>query len=83
MNVTFDSNGQVEIPYMILCNPNRDELFSLALAYETKITQRFNGTSEFSFLYPQSIDGGGTALEAYSFLKNKRLVLIEGYGIFK
>lgn len=83
MDVNFDYFGQPELPYIILTNPDKTELFSLSLAYETKLTKRFNTLSEFSFIYPKSIDGGVTELEAFDYLQNKRLVLIEGYGYFQ
>jgi len=83
MNVSFDQFGQPEIPYILLCNPNKDELFSLGLAYNTKLTKRFNAMSEFSFSFPKSIDGGQTTLEAYEYIQSKRLVLVEGYGYFQ
>lgn len=83
MNQEFDAFGQPEIPYIILCNPNKQELYSLGLAYNTKITKRFNAISEFSFSFPKSIDGGITNLEAYDYIQNKRLIEIEGYGWFQ
>lgn len=83
MQQTFNKFGQPELPYIVLCNPNRTELYSLGLAFDTKMTLRFNAISEFSFQYPKSIDGGVTELEAFSYLKNKRLVLVEGYGYFQ
>lgn len=83
MDQRFDKFGQPEIPYIILCNPDKTELFSLGLSYETKITKKFNAISEFSFSFPKSIDGGLSEIEAYEFIQNKRLVLIEGYGYFQ
>ena len=83
MNQEFDFFGQPELPYLILCNPDKSELFSLYLAYETKLNKRFNALSEFSFLFVKSIDGGQTTVEAYDYLKNKRLVFVEGYGYFQ
>ncbi len=83
MNQLFDFFGQPELPYIILCNPDKSELYSLSLAYETKLIKRFNALSEFSFIFPKSIDGGQTDIEAYEYLKNKRLVLVEGFGYFQ
>ena len=42
---TYDSLGFPEVPYITLTNPNREELFSLNLAYNIKITLRFNALS--------------------------------------
>ena len=83
MEQLFDYFGQPELPYIILCNPNKEELFSLGLCYDTNIKIRFNALSEFSFVFPQSIDGNQTVLEAYEYIQNKRLVLVEGYGYFQ
>ncbi len=82
MNRNFDYFGQSETPYMVLCNPNKEELYSLGLGYETKLTLRYNAIGEFSFIYPKSVDGGNTTLPAYDEIKNKKLVLIEDYGYF-
>ena len=43
---------------------------------------RFNAISEFEFTFPKSIDGGITNIEAYDYLRIKRLVLVENYGYF-
>jgi hypothetical protein len=83
MNQTFDFFGAPEQPYIILCNPNKSELYSLGLAYQTNIIKRFNALSEFSFTFPKSIDSGETIIDAYSYLNNKRLILVEGEGYFQ
>src|SRR3990172_8668173 len=79
----FDFFGAAESPYVILANPDLTELFSLGLAYNSKIIKRFNALSEFSFTFPKSIDGNVTTIEAYEYLKNKRLVIVENYGVFQ
>jgi hypothetical protein len=66
-----------------LTNPDKSEIFSLGLAFETNLVERFNALSEFSFKFPKSIDGGQNSLEAYDYLNNKRLIKIEGYGYFQ
>lgn len=83
MEQQFDKFGVPESPYIILCNPDKTELYSLGLAYDTKITKRFNAVSEFSFTFPKSIDGGQTNLSAYDYIQSKRLVLVENYGYFQ
>jgi len=75
----YDYFNSPEKPYILLCQPDGTEIYSLGLAYNTKIAWRFNAVSEFSFDFPQSIDGGTTILDAYEFLKNKRLVKIENF----
>lgn len=83
MEATFDIYGKKERPYIILCNPSRVELYSLDLAFDTNMVSKFNAIGEFSFSYPESIDGGNTILPAFSLLQNKRLVRVEGYGYFQ
>lgn len=83
MNVSFDIFGNPEIPYIILSNPNKQEMYSLGLAYSTRLSKKFNALSEFKFDFPKSIDGGQTTLEAYDYIENKRLVEIEEHGYFQ
>ena len=83
MNQQFDYFGQPELPYMILCNPDKTELYSLGLCYDSKISKRFNAISEFEFSFPKSIDGNQNFLEVYDYIQSKRLVLIEDYGYFQ
>ena len=82
MITAFDYFGYPEKPYIILCNPNQDELYSLEMAYDTKLDYRFNAVSEFSFTFPESIDGGTTTLDGYDYLQNKRLVKVENFGFY-
>ena len=79
---SFDFFGQYELPYMVLKNPNGEELFSLGLSYDIQVSKKFNALSELTFSFPKSIDGGKTTIEAYSYLKNKRLVEVENLGVF-
>src|SRR5689334_13860263 len=83
MEQNFDAFSFPERPAITLCNPDKTELYSLGLCYATKITLRFNAMWEFSFVFPESIDGNASSLEAYYFLNNKRLVSVEGYGYFQ
>jgi len=82
MEIIFDKFDQYNIPTLTLTNPNKQELYSLKLAFDTEISIRFNALSEFKFKFPKSIDGGATTIEAYSYIQNKRLVKVEGYGYF-
>lgn len=83
MNVNFDIFGNPEAPTITLCNPNGEELYFLKPAYNTLLTLRYNAMSEFSFDFPESIDGGQTANEAYYHLKNKKVVRVGDYGNFQ
>jgi hypothetical protein len=82
MIINFDKFGESELPLLILTNPNKEELYSLKSAYDMNIVLRFNALSEFSFKFPKSVDGMETIIEAYDYLKNKRLVNVEGYGYY-
>lgn len=79
---TFDYFNQPELPYIILCNPDKTEIYSLGLSYNTNLKLRYNAISEFNFVFPQSIDSGETILPQYDHIKNKKLILIENYGYF-
>ena len=79
---TFDYFGNPEIPYIILCNPDKTQLYSLGLMYDTKLNLRYNAVGDFSFTFPKSVDGGETVLDAYLNIKNKKLVLVENYGYY-
>lgn len=83
MNVYFDAFGIYEKPAITLCNPNKEEIYSLGLCFETKMTRRFGAIGEFQFKFPESIDGGDTVIDAYYYLQNKRIVLINGFGYFQ
>ncbi len=83
---TFDVFGQFEKPFFILCNPDKTELYSLGNAVQPKLILKFNALWEFSFTLTQTIqnsNGDDITDPAYSFLKAKRLVLIENYGYFQ
>ena len=83
MNTSFDYFGLPELPYLILCNPNKEAIYFVGLAYDQKMSTRLNALSDFTFSFPKSIDGGTTSIEAYDYLNNKRLVFVEGYGYFQ
>ncbi len=82
MNQNFDQFDSPEMPIIILCNPDKSQLYSMSLGYDTKIVKRFNALSEFSFNFPKSINGGITNVEGYDYINNKRLISVEGYGYF-
>jgi len=79
---TFDYFGNPEEPSIVLCNPDKTELFSLGLMYDTKLNLRYNAIGDFSFSFPKSIDGGETILNAYQHIKNKKLIHVENYGYY-
>lgn len=78
----FDYFNQVEVESLTLCNPDKSELYSVGLAYDTKLNLRYNAIGDFSFTFPKSIDGGETEIIAYQHIKNKKLVLVENFGYY-
>ncbi len=83
MEQKFNVFGVPEIPQITLCNPNKTELYSLALAYNIKLSSKFNAISELNFDFPKSISGiNNDVIEAYDFIQNKRLVKVDGYGFY-
>lgn len=80
MNYSFDFFNQPEKPYTVLCNPNKEELCSLGLMFDAKVTLKYNALSQFTFSYLRTVEG--TTQPAYDLLDPKRLVLIEGIGYF-
>lgn len=83
---TFDSFGFWERPSVILCNPDKTELYSLGNIKGAKLILKFNALSEFSFTLAQTIQdsGGNNVIDpAYALLKAKRLIRIENFGYFQ
>lgn len=79
---TFDYFGNPEEPSITLCNPDKTELYSLGLMYDTKLNLRYNAIGDFSFSFPKSIDGGETVLNVYQHIKNKKTIHVEDYGYY-
>lgn len=79
----FDYFNHAEIPNIFLCNPNKDELYSLTnFIYNDKLVLRFNAISEFEFDVPQTINNGITTEEYYPYIQTKRLIYIQNIGYF-
>ncbi|GIU69803.1 MAG: hypothetical protein KatS3mg002_1039 [Candidatus Woesearchaeota archaeon] len=76
----FDYFNYQERPSFTLCNPNQDELYSINMIYDTKLSLRWNAQSEFSFKIPKFIDN--QYIEAFDYVESKRLVKIENLGYF-
>ena len=82
MQTKYDLFGQIEKPYVVLCNPNREQIHSLNAAYAQKLNYKYNAVSVFTFSFARSVDNGETTLAAYDDIKIKRLILIENFGYF-
>jgi hypothetical protein len=76
----FDIYDRPEKPYVILCNPNKNQLYSLDNITDTNLKIRLNALSEFSFSIPEYVDG--QLVESYAHIVSKKLVLIENIGYF-
>lgn len=83
MNQNFNIFNQVDIPSIDLCTPNLEKVCGIGhLISDTKVSLRYNAISEFSFKFPQSIDGNITTLDAYDLIKTKKYLHIENIGYF-
>lgn len=82
-NIQFDVFNQAETPEIMLCKNNYAPMHFLGrVIYNTKLSLRFNGISEFSFTIPESIDGNETTLPVYPDIQSKRLIYIRDIGFF-
>ena len=80
MNSFFNAFNQAEIPSLTLCKPNKDKLYSLALANTTKEVLKYNAQSTLDFVYPKYIENPMTGVKtedpAYDSIKGKMLINI-------
>jgi hypothetical protein len=76
----FDYFNMAEIPTFILCNPNKEKLYSLGGISERKYSPRYNAISEVTFRADQTIDG--ILMPYYQYLTNRRLVYLNDIGYF-
>lgn len=76
----YDLFNRPEKPYVVLCNPNKTQLYSLDNITDTSLRLRYNALSEFDFTIPEYSDGNKN--EAYDYVVSKRYVLIEDVGYF-
>lgn len=81
---TFDIFNQLERPAIILCNPHKDQIYSLDMAYNVSLINRFNSMSEINLTIPQYLRGHGwDEVEAYEYISEKRLVYFENFGYYE
>jgi hypothetical protein len=76
----FDYFNLAEIPTFILCNPNKEKIYSLGGISERKYSPRYNALSELSFRADKYING--VPMEYYDYITNRRLVYLEDIGYF-
>jgi hypothetical protein len=55
-NINYNIFDQMQVPNLLLCNPNKTKLCSLPLAYNIKNTIRYNAISEIEFKYPKILN---------------------------
>lgn len=80
MIYSFDYFNRYNKPSMTLCNPTGTELESLDVATDVNVSLVYNGLSEISFSIPEKI--GGVSIPAYPLCISKRLIKVEGVGVF-
>lgn len=76
----FDSFDKFENPVVVLCNPDKSQLYELGTIYDRKLELRYNALSNFSFIAPSKVNGVTT--EYYASLEYRRLIYIENIGYF-
>src|SRR5512137_3170562 len=77
---SFDKFNQNEIPNFYLANPDSTILFNLGTIYNRAFELRFNTLSKLTFTAPKEVDG--VATDYYDWLQYRRLVNVEGIGVF-
>lgn len=80
MWMEFDYFNRPRKHSVILCNPNGDELFSLAQITEGRVNLMINSVSEFTFSIPKYKNK--KIIPYYDLVQTKRLVKIENIGTF-
>jgi len=78
--ITFDFFDLAEIPNFTLCNPNKEELYSLGGISERKYSPRYNAISELSFRADEYVNE--TLMPYYAYITNRRLVYVDNIGYF-
>lgn len=76
----YDFFGRLEKPPFILCNPSGREVAVMGAVRDTDVTVRYNAISELTFSVPFKLDGH--KISYYKLLKCKRLVKVDGLGVF-
>jgi hypothetical protein len=73
---SFDYFEKYEVPSFILCNPNKDALYTMGFIRDTNLKLKYNALSEFSFIVPYQVDG--VVVEYFDFIEYRRLIHISG-----
>lgn len=75
MYFSFDKFNRYEIPEMVLCNPNFDELDVIVPSAAFKIIPRFNAISELSFEI-----NSGDDVPYFNLITKNRVIHVDGFG---
>ena len=79
MVINFDIFDNFEKPTITVCNPNKEELFSISgVSFGESMVMRYNSMSEISLTVPKEIEGVPT--HGYGDIKSKRLINITDFG---
>jgi hypothetical protein len=76
----FDTFELAEIPGFILCNPNKEPLYSLGGISDRAYKARFNQLSELSFRADKVVNG--IEMPYYDYIVHKRLVYLKNIDYF-
>ena len=85
MKLSFDYYHSLEAPEIYLCNPDERELFPLP-GRDRKVALRFNDLSELKMTVDDAVslfNGEVKDLEAYDYIRTKRLLYVTGIGWFR
>ena len=81
MVINFDIFDNFEKPTITVCNPNKEELFSISgVSFGESMVMRYNSMSEISLTVPKEIEGIPTY--GYDDIKSKRLINVTNFGYF-
>lgn len=80
MWMEFDYFNRPRKHSIILCNPNGDELYSLAQVNDCRVSLKINAVSEFTFSIPKYKNK--KIIPYYDLVQTKRLVKIDNIGAF-
>lgn len=81
MNINFDIFGRRRIPSLILCNPNGQEIYTIPLATDRKLSCSLNELSELTFTVPKFVNTDEIA-PYYDYIMTKRIIKLEEFGQF-
>lgn len=79
MYFSFDKFDRYEIPEMVLCNPNFEELYVINPDTPPKLSLRFKAISEMTFEIG-SVDSYGNEVPYFDLITKNRVIHVENFG---